>query len=269
MPQNKYRDEDYILDGYLNFYDSKLEDSSHDERIRSVKRITERNGIEKFLGAFLDESPEKSKNFKYSNVIPGIHVPVNIASQNQDIFEEILEGKKEDYEFVELNSKFRSPVQSINETSEIIDMCLNHNFTKFQIYTNRMKGSFLEVLEEKIKENDEPLFYLVHGAHSLFRENNGRIRKSKIEKVRRMEENIFLGTSPGEGAKIVPDYVKKSISKRSISKGLEDLLVFESGFNPERDPSYYENEVTRILYSTNSYRNREKIFSKNIQPFLE
>jgi hypothetical protein len=88
-----------------------------------------------------------------------------------------------------------------------------------------------------------------------------------IDRLKRLEGNLFLGTSPFYG--IVAEILDDALIK-AVNNGLENMIVFESDFTLDdlerRGIEEYECTLRSVIESIGE---NEKVLYENIRPFLE
>jgi len=220
-----------------------------------VKKLKEEYNLEKIVGVLLPKNIGSLMKIKEEHryIYPGLYVFV------EDFDEELLR-KARGFEFIKVQN-WLGITLSHERIGELLDKSISIGIKKFQIHTEKISKNELSMLEKYVKESDA-IFYLTHGIYAIYSYFSNLDRR----KLRKLEGNLLLGTSPHFG--IVAEIPNYKLS-RAISDGLENMIVFESDFTLQHLDALRNSYKSTIQSVTESIGENEKVLYENLKVFLK
>lgn len=239
------------IDGHVHFhYPTYLPNRDLVSDINRIINIGKENEIEEFLGIFRKEDLNKTEPFLKNKIIhPGIYVRFE---EDEKPLKEVVDK----FDFAKLHPE-RSFFHIIEYLDRKIEECTEAGFEKVQIHTDEISHKFLNLIEKYVDERDMNI-YLVHGAGALYGLGKPTPNQDKIEKLKRLKDNVFLGTST-PGKSFMSGYLENPV------KEFKNQLVYESDVIPDDKYFWYRTTIEEVK---NSSSNDKNIFYNNIQNFL-
>ncbi len=223
--------------------------------LRKVDELKEKYNLDGIVGILTRENIPLLKEIqeKYNYIYPGLYVLV------EDFNDEVLKEVK-GFKFLKLQNWLSAPLLLPEKLEEIFNKAISEGIRKFQIHTSMLNQNQLDLLKRYILEEDA-IFYLVHGLYAIY-DPFSKVNKGEL---RRLEGNLFLGTSPFSG--IIAEIPNERLNY-ALSDGLENLVVFESDFTLKHldiNPASYGSTIESVVKSIGW---NDKILHENLEKFL-
>lgn len=256
-----------IIDGHAHLhYGIKVSDEEIKEGLNEFQKVREKYSVEKIAGIFRQENVEVVKELEDNSIYPGVYV-----GDLNDL--ENLKKSYEDFEFVKIHDWLTSPDSHFSKDylEKVIDESKKLGFKKFQIHTENIKKSFIDMIKDYIEKDKDLVFYLVHGVNSLygynlFPEVNSQHDYKTVKEMKRLENNVLLGTFPSSGYTLT--YPNTGLQS-AVKDGLKNLISFDSDFVlgiVKHNPDFYKSCIGNV---TKSVGYNKKIFEENSKIFFE
>lgn len=255
-----------FTDGHVHLhYGLESPDEIIKDGLDRFQKIREVYHIRKIAGIFRPENVGVVRELKDESIYPGVYI-INFGDL------ETLKDLREDFRFVKIHSRMVSPDSPISEDylKKVIDESISLGFRKFQIHTELIRKSFVDLIGGYVEKHDKLVFYLVHGVNSLYglslsSEADSKPGYNLINELRELKNNLLLGCFPSSYPLIYPNTSLQS----AVRDGLEDLISFDSDFMlnlVEYNPDFYQSCIENF---TGSVGYRHTIAEENSQIFFE
>jgi len=240
-----------IIDGHFHLHYFQLTSNSEILRqLRKIKKLKERYSLDTILSIIPVENYRIIDKLKdYDFLYPGVYILI------EDYDESLIEKAKK-FSFIKINNWLSEPFLLVENLEKLFQDSISIGKKKFQIHTTDINEKKLNLIERYIKEDDAK-FYIPHGVYTLY---TSKISTSRLKKL---EGNLFLGTSPSWGAIAeIPNYALI----KAMENGLENMITFESDFTLNYGIEEYKYTIESVRRSIGE---NEKIFHENVKLFLE
>ena len=247
-----------IIDGHFHVHLNSRKAPINDiyDGLERHAEIVEEYNIEKALGVINPKHRTHVQQILVNN--PYIYPGLLVYTDEYDKDPEMLENINGLFEFVKIHNWICGTLNLIDDYPVIFDKSIENGIKKFQLHTDVIPDGLLNVLEKYVKQHNA-MIYLVHGANVIDEPHSA---EDVVPRLKKLKGNVFLGTSSFHGSMSIPN--DKIIA--AVEVGLEDMVVFESDFVLDGRNDHYLAAIASISEGVGK---SDKIFYKNIQPFLE
>lgn len=267
------------IDGHVHLHTTRPCVRDISDSIDEFRSYAKSKGFEKIVGVFNeDELKYVGSYLNDEYIFPG-NFPFHPLMDETDLSE-----TRHLYKFGKIHHPLKTDQSTINDC---IKKFVDAGCDKLQIHTGHDPSINSELLDviSKYTEEEDVMFYLVHGIDTLYwgwnkesserdyllylLDNDFNTSPANWDKViestsriLQYKDNLLLGISPF----YVKSYSDPEKLNIAVDHGLEDIMVYESDYGIIDD---FE-ECDRIIKTVEeSKASNEKLFYENIQKFLD